>query len=499
MVDGLIERRKRFGNRAKSLSNAPLDPYHRMWDFPNGEQGERAMAERTCLVVVLAAGEGTRMRSSKPKVLHMVGGRPMVCHASAAALRAGATNLAAVIGPDAVEVARAVRTVAPEAEIFEQRDRLGTAHAVLQARAALERGADDVLIVFGDTPLVRPETLSRVRIRLADNADVVVLGFQTDEPTGYGRLLVRDGQLIAIREERDASDEERRVTFCNAGIMAFRGEHVLELLNSIGNANAKGEYYLTDAVEIARARGLVVVAEVGEESEFLGVNTRAQLAQCEAVFQDRMRRAALAAGVTLVAPETVTFAHDTVLAADVTVEPNVVFASGVMVESGATIRAFSHLEGAVVRAGAIVGPYARLRPGADIGPDAHIGNFVEVKAARVDAGAKVNHLTYIGDATVGAKANIGAGTITCNYDGFGKYQTVIGAGAFIGSNSSLVAPVTIGAGAIIGAGSVISADVPADAVAITRAPQESKLGRAPTLRAKYKARKDAAAKSPPRD
>lgn len=450
------------------------------------------MAERTCLVVLLAAGEGTRMRSAKPKVLHAVGGRAMVCHAAEATLRAGATRLAVVIGPNATDVAKAVRAVAPDAETFEQHERLGTAHAVLQARAAIAQGADDVMVVFGDTPLLRPETLSRVRIRLADNADVVVLGFETDEPAGYGRLLVKDGQLIAIREERDATDEERQVKFCNAGIMAFRGEHVLDLLDAIGNANAKGEYYLTDAVEVARARGLTVVAEVGEESEFLGVNTRAQLAQCEAVFQDRMRRAALAAGVTLVAPETVTFAHDTVLAADVTVEPHVVFAAGVMVEGGATIRAFSHLEGAVVRAGAIVGPYARLRPGADIGADAHIGNFVEIKAARVETGAKVNHLTYIGDAIIGAKANIGAGTITCNYDGFGKYQTVIGAGAFIGSNSALVAPVSVGAGAIVGAGSVITADVPADALAVTRASQQTVDDAAPRLRAKYKARKDAA-------
>ncbi|MBL8574758.1 MAG: bifunctional UDP-N-acetylglucosamine diphosphorylase/glucosamine-1-phosphate N-acetyltransferase GlmU, partial [Hyphomicrobiaceae bacterium] len=419
------------------------------------------MTERSCLMIVLAAGEGTRMRSALPKVLHQVGGLPMVGHVVRTARAAGASRLAAVVGPNADAVAATVTRFAPDASVFEQRDRLGTAHAVLQARAALAEPADDVLVLFSDTPLVRPETLARVRARLADGADIVVLGFEAENPHGYGRLLERDGRLVAIREEKDASDEERKVRFSNSGIMAFRGAHALSIIESIGNANAKGEYYLTDAIEIAHARGLVAVAERGEEREFLGVNDRSQLAICEAVFQDRMRAAAMAAGVTLMSPSTVFFSYDTELGRDVVVEPNVVFAPGVKVEANVQIRAFCHLEGALVRSGATVGPYARLRPKADIGEGAHIGNFVEIKAARIETGAKVNHLTYIGDARVGAKANIGAGTITCNYDGFGKYHTDIGAGAFIGSNSSLVAPVSIGDGAIVGAGSVVTTDVEA--------------------------------------
>jgi bifunctional UDP-N-acetylglucosamine pyrophosphorylase/glucosamine-1-phosphate N-acetyltransferase len=441
------------------------------------------MAERSCLMIVLAAGEGTRMKSALPKVLHEIAGRPMVGHVIAAAQAAGADSLAAVIGPNAAAVEKTVRAAAPAAGVFVQTDRLGTAHAVLQARTAIEAGVDDVIVLYGDTPLVTPETLRGVRDRLAGGAHVVVLGFRTPTPTGYGRLLTEGGRLVAIREEKDASAAEKAIDFCNSGIMGFRGAGLLSILDAIGNANAKGEYYLTDAVEIATARGLEAVAVEGPAEEFLGVNDRAQLAACEAVFQTRARTRAMAAGVTLVAPETVFFAHDTVIGRDVIVEPNVVFGPGVAIEAGARIRAFSHLEGAKVAGGAIVGPYSRLRPGADIGADAHVGNFVEIKNGRIGDGAKVNHLTYIGDAVVGAKSNIGAGTITCNYDGFGKYLTEIGAGAFVGSNSSLVAPVKIGDGAYIGSGSVITDDVPADALAIGRGRQVVKDGWAATFRA----------------
>ncbi|MEJ1159319.1 bifunctional UDP-N-acetylglucosamine diphosphorylase/glucosamine-1-phosphate N-acetyltransferase GlmU [Prosthecomicrobium sp. N25] len=442
---------------------------------------------RSCLMIVLAAGEGTRMKSAIPKVLHEIGGRPMVGHVIAAAQAAGADRIAVVVGPRMEAVAAAVAKAAPGAQVFVQEQRLGTGHAVLQARKAIEAGADDVVVLYGDTPLVTPETLLAVRARLAAGTDVVVLGFRTPKPAGYGRLLTKNDRLVAIREDKDASETERAVTLCNSGIMGFRGLKALQLLDRVGNANAKGEYYLTDAVEIAVAQGLSAAVVEGDEPEFQGVNDRAQLARAEAVFQDRRRRAAMAAGVTLTAPETVFFSHDTVLGQDVVIEPNVVFGPGVTVEAGARIRAFSHLEGARVGAAAIVGPYSRLRPGADIGPEAHIGNFVEIKNATVEAGAKANHLAYIGDARVGAKANIGAGTITCNYDGFGKYRTDIGANAFVGSNSSLVAPVRIGAGAYVGSGSVVTADVPADGLAIGRGRQVVREGWARAFREKMKA------------
>ncbi len=451
-------------------------------------------SERTCLAIVLAAGEGTRMRSRLPKVLHEVGSRPMVAHSVAAAAAAGADRLAVVVGPGMDAVAKAA-TAAGAREAFVQTERLGTAHAVLCARPALEATSDDVIVLYGDTPLVTPTTLGRIRAELAKGADVVVLGFRAADPKGYGRLLTENGRLVAIREEKDASDAERAVDFCNSGIMGFRGAQALALLDAIGNANAKGEYYLTDAVAIARSRGLEAVAVEGAEQEFMGANDRAQLAVCEGLFQARRRAEVLASGVTLVAPETVIFAADTVVEPDVTIEPNVVFGPGVKVESGARIRAFSHLEGARVGSGATVGPYARLRPGADLAEDVHVGNFVEIKNGRIEAGAKVNHLTYIGDARVGAKANIGAGTITCNYDGFGKYLTDIGAGAFIGSNSSLVAPVKIGDGAYVGSGSVITKEVPADALAVARGRQSVIQGWADAFRRKMAAAKAARTKS----
>ena len=440
------------------------------------------MSKRTCLAIVLAAGEGTRMRSVLPKALHPLGGQPLIEHVLTAATRAGGAEIAVVVGPDHNAVADAVRRMAPDAQIFEQRERRGTAHAVLAAKKAIAAKQDDVLVIFADTPLLRAETLARLRAAIADGAAVAVLGFTPKNPRGYGRLVTRGGELIAIVEENDASDEQRKIGFCNGGLMALSGQHALAILEHIGNANAKSEFYLTDAVAIARDMGLKAVAIETGEDDVRGINTKAQLAEAEAVLQERLRAAALEAGVTMTAPHTVFLSADTKFGRDVIIEPNVVFGPGVTVEDGAVIRSFSHLEGATVGKGARVGPYARLRPGAELGPDVRIGNFVEVKAATIEAGAKANHLTYIGDARVGADANIGAGTITCNYDGIAKHKTDIGAGAFIGSNSSLVAPVKIGQGAYVGSGSVITQDVPADALALGRSRQVVKEGWASRLR-----------------
>lgn len=449
------------------------------------------MNQRTCLSIILAAGEGTRMKSTLPKVLHRIAGLPLVAHVAKAAQSAGAGNLALVVGHGGGKVRSAAESFAPEAEIFEQTERLGTAHAVLAARKAIERGHDDVLVMFGDTPLIDATALATARQRLADGAAVVVLGFRTENSTGYGRLIESEGKLLAIREEKDASEEERRITFCNSGLMAISGRHALDLLDGVGNANSKGEYYLTDIVEIAGARGLPVVATEASFENALGINNRAELAEAEAIWQKHRRRETMLAGVTLVAPDTVFFSHDTLIEADALVEPNVWFGPGVHVESGATIRAFSHLEGAKVASGAEVGPFARLRPGTDLKEKAKVGNFCEVKKAVVEKGAKVNHLTYIGDAHIGAGANIGAGTITCNYDGYSKFLTEIGEGAFIGSNSSLVAPVSIGNGAYVASGSVITESVPDDALAFGRARQKTLPEKARALRER---RADAAKK-----
>jgi len=337
-------------------------------------------------------------------------------------------------------------------------------------------------VIFGDTPLIRPQTLAALRAAIADGAAVAVLGFKPADPIGYGRLVTQGPELLAIVEHADANDKERTIALCNAGLMALDGKVALKILERIGNANRKGEYYLTDAVKIARDMKLRTVAMESTEDEVMGINTKAQLADAEAVMQHRLRQAALEAGVTLVAPETVHLAADTKLGRDVTVEPYVVFGPGVTVEDGATIRSFSHLAGAHVGKDAIVGPFARLRPGAQLEEGVHIGNFVEIKEALIEAGAKANHLSYIGDARVGAGANVGAGTITCNYDGAAKHRTDIGKGAFIGSNSALVAPVKIGDGAYVGSGSVITADVPADALALGRGRQTVKEGWAKRLR-----------------
>lgn len=422
------------------------------------------------LGIVLAAGEGTRMKSQRPKVLHAVAGRALVSHAIAAAREGGVDRLGVVIGPDRPDVAAEVKRTAPEAQVFEQRERKGTAHAVLQAAPLIEAGCDALIVLFGDTPLVRPESIKALAEAVTTGgAAVAVMGFEAADPTGYGRLITQGQALLAIREHKDASQAERAITLCNSGLMALNGKLALDLLRAVGSANAQNEFYLTDCVALARARGLETGFVLAPEEDALGVNDRVQLSVCEGVLQRRLREAHMRNGVTLIAPETVFFSLDTHLGADVLVEPNVVFGPGVVVESGAIIHAFSHLEGATVRAKATVGPFARLRPGADLGEGAKVGNFVEIKKATLGQGAKVSHLTYIGDAEVGAQANIGAGTITCNYDGFSKFVTRIGAGAFIGSNTALVAPVTIGEGALVGAGSTITHDVPADALAVTRA------------------------------
>ncbi|QRG05136.1 bifunctional UDP-N-acetylglucosamine diphosphorylase/glucosamine-1-phosphate N-acetyltransferase GlmU [Xanthobacter dioxanivorans] len=442
------------------------------------------MSDRSLLVVVLAAGEGTRMASRLPKVLHKVAGRTMLHHVLDAARAAGATRTAVVVGPGREDVAAEAMRIVPDAEVFVQTERLGTAHAVLAARPALAAGADDVLVVYADTPLIRPETLGLLRAPLAAGAAVAALGFVPDDPTGYGRLVTHGDALVAIREEKDASAAEKEIRLCNAGLMALSGAQALPLLERIGNANAKGEYYLTDAVEIARAAGLTAVAAEAEADEVAGVNSRVQLAEAEAILQRRLRLAAMAGGATLVAPETVFFSADTVLGRDVIVEPHVVFGPGVSVGDDVVIHSFCHLEGARLAAGVSIGPYARLRPGTQLDAGVRIGNFVETKAAHIESGAKVNHLSYVGDAHVGANANLGAGTITCNYDGFAKYRTEIGAGAFIGVNSALVAPVTIGEGAYVGTGAVITADVPADALAVARSRQVVKEGWAKAFREK---------------
>lgn len=448
------------------------------------------MTERSCLSVILAAGEGTRMKSATPKVLHPVAGLPLVGHVVKAAEEAGG-DVAVVTGHGAEAVKAALARLAPQAETFVQSERLGTAHAVLAARDAIARGYDDVLVMFGDTPLIEAVPLAAARARLTQGAAVVVMGFRTERPAGYGRLIESDGELVAIREDRDCSEEERRIEFCNGGLMAIAGREALQLLDAVGNANAKGEYYLTDIVEIARARGLKVVAEEVPSDDVLGINNRAELAEAEAIWQNRRRRRMMLDGVTLIAPETVFFSHDTEIGDDTIVEPHVFFAPGVKIAGGATIHGFSHLEGASIAAGAEIGPFARLRPGADLREKSKVGNFVEVKKTTVEPGAKINHLTYVGDARIGAGANIGAGTITCNYDGYNKAFTDIGAGAFVGSNSSLVAPLTIGAGAYVASGSTVTEDVPDGALAFGRARQTTLPERGKRLRERLEAAKKA--------
>jgi bifunctional UDP-N-acetylglucosamine pyrophosphorylase/glucosamine-1-phosphate N-acetyltransferase len=443
------------------------------------------MTDRPLAAIVLAAGKGTRMRSAKAKVLHKVAGRSMIGHVVAVAEALGADPIVTIVAPGMDDVARAV---APH-PVAIQADQRGTGDAVKAARDALAGFAGDVLVLLGDGPLVRAETLAEMRRARRDEA-VTVLGIRVVGETSYGRLIeAGDGTLDRIVEARDATPAERAVNFCNSGFMLIDGTRLFDLLDGIGAANAQGEFYLTDIVAAARRGGLICRAFEAAMDEPLGVNSRAELALAEAAMQARLRAAAMANGATLIDPSSVWFSFDTVLGRDVTVEPNVVFGPGVTIGDDVQIRAFCHIEQAIVESGAIIGPYARLRPGASIGHGAHIGNFVEIKNARVDDGAKANHLSYIGDADVGAGANIGAGTITCNYDGFNKSRTRIGAGAFIGSDTTLVAPVTVGAGAFTGAGSTITADIPDDALAVARGRQVTKPGWAAGFRAARRAAK----------
>ncbi|WP_457650269.1 bifunctional UDP-N-acetylglucosamine diphosphorylase/glucosamine-1-phosphate N-acetyltransferase GlmU [Profundibacter sp.] len=440
-------------------------------------------------LIVLAAGQGTRMNSDLPKVLHPLGGVPLVVHAMQSGAAVDPDKIVVVAGHGFDAVQKAVLAHNPDAFVIEQEEQLGTGHAVLQAKEALVDFNGDMIVVFGDTPFVRPETIADMVAARTDGSDIVMLGFEAADPGRYGRMVVRDGQFERIVEAKDATEEELAITLCNSGLVAADAATLFDLLQTIGNDNASGEYYLTDIVASGRKQGLSASVVTCDEAETLGINTRAELARAEALFQTRKRAEALENGVTLIAPDTVFFAFDTVIGRDAVIEPNVVFGPDVTVESGATIRAFSHLEGCHVSRDAIVGPYARLRPGAELAEGAKVGNFVEVKNAMIHEGAKVNHLSYIGDASIGARSNIGAGTITCNYDGFMKHRTEIGEGAFIGSNTMLVAPVTVGNEAMTATGSVINRDVPDGALALARVRQETKPGMARKLFEKLKAAK----------
>ena len=444
-------------------------------------------------LVILAAGKGIRMNSDLPKVLHQIAHAPMLEHAMRAGGALDPERTVVVAGHEAEMVRAATAEIDSDATVVLQEEQLGTGHAVLQARAALEGFRGDVVVLYGDTPFVSAETLERM-IEARSRADLVILGFEAADPARYGRLIMQGESLEKIVEFKDASDAEREITFCNSGLMACDAEVMFGLLDQVGNDNASGEYYLTDLVELARAEGLSVTAVSCPEAETLGINSRADLAAAEAVFQAHARAELLDIGVTLTAPETVHLAFDTIIGRDTVIEPNVVFGPGVTVESGALIRAFSHLEGCHVSRGAKVGPYARLRPGAELAEDTHVGNFVEIKNAEIAAGAKVNHLTYIGDASVGEATNIGAGTITCNYDGVMKHRTEIGARAFIGSNTCLVAPVTVGDEAMTATGAVITKDVADGDLAIARVQQTNKPGRARKLMDMLRAKKAAKAK-----
>jgi bifunctional UDP-N-acetylglucosamine pyrophosphorylase / glucosamine-1-phosphate N-acetyltransferase len=439
-------------------------------------------------LVILAAGQGSRMQSDLPKVLHKLASCPLVVHAMRAGRALEPERVVVVVGHGAEQVAAVVADEDPQAQIVTQSEQLGTAHAVDQARAALVGQAGDVVVLYGDTPFIRPETLEALQAARATH-DVVVLGFHAADPGRYGRLVAKGDRLERIVEFKDATENERAITLCNSGVLCADRAVLFDLISEVGNDNAAGEYYLPDVVALARAKGLAAGVVTCPEAETLGINTRAELAAAEAVFQAMARAEALENGVTLHAPDTVIFAQDTFLGRDSVVEPYVVFGPDVTVESGATIRAFSHLEGCHVSRGAVVGPYARLRPGAELAEDVRIGNFVEVKNAQLGEGAKVNHLSYVGDADVGARANLGAGTITCNYDGVFKHRTTIGEGAFIGSSTMLVAPVTVGAGALTGSGSVITRDVPAGDLALARSEQVNKPGLGAKLMDMLRARK----------
>lgn len=444
----------------------------------------------TTQLIVLAAGQGTRMLSDRPKVLHEIGQAPMFAHALASGAVLEPERTVLVVGHGADAVADAARQIDERIVIAVQQDQKGTAHAVLAAAPALAGAGGDTVVLYGDTPFVRPETLERMK-EARGTHDIVVLGFEAADPARYGRLVVEGDALLRIVEFRDASPEERAIRLCNSGVVMADTATLLRLCGAVGNGNAAGEYYLTDVVGLGRNQGLSATVVLCDEAETLGVNSRSDLAAAEAAFQARRRAEALADGVTLTAPETVFFAMDTWIGRDATIEPNVLFGPGVTIETGARVRAFSHLEGCHVGAGAVVGPFARLRPGAELANGALVGNFVEIKNAQIGEGTKVNHLSYIGDASVGDGTNVGAGTVTCNYDGVSKHRTEIGKGAFIGSDTMLVAPVRVGDRAMTATGSVITSDVPPGDLAVARARQQNKPGYATRLFEKLKAARNA--------
>jgi len=445
-------------------------------------------------LIVLAAGSGSRMESDRPKVLHEIAGAPMIAHALGVADTLEASARVVVVGHGGDAVRDAVLNLDEQIRVVEQAEQLGTAHAVTMAAPAFKGATGDAVVLYGDTPFIRPETLTDMAEARKDGADIVILGFHAADPARYGRLVTEGDILTRIVEWKDATEVERAITLCNSGVIMAEAATLLRLSAAVGNDNAAGEYYLTDIVELGRAEGLTAKVVTCSETETLGINTRADLAAAEAVFQANARQEAMINGVTLQAPDSVYFSYDTYIGREAIVEPNVVFAPGVTVESGATIRAFSHLEGCHVGSGAIVGPYARLRPGAELSNNVKIGNFVEVKNAQIADGAKVNHLSYIGDADIGADTNIGAGTITCNYDGVFKHKTTIGARAFIGSNTMLVAPVTVGDEAMTATGTIVTRNVADGDMAIGRHPQENKAGLARRLFQKLRAAKAAVKK-----
>jgi bifunctional UDP-N-acetylglucosamine pyrophosphorylase / glucosamine-1-phosphate N-acetyltransferase len=447
------------------------------WDLMRGKD---FMPDLT--TIILAAGGGTRMASNLPKLLHPVAGSPIIAHVVRAALDAGSSTIAAVTAPGGDAIRKTISDVAPNAVFFEQQEQLGTAHAARMAQPVWEKAQGYLALVYGDHPLLHGDIFRLVTDRLDAGWDAAILGFEPEDPTGYGRFLTDGERLLDIREHKDASPAEREIGLCNACILAFKAEVFRQIIDKVKSDNVQSEYYLGDLVGLANKAGFKVGFAIAPADDVVGVNTRLQLAMAERLFQDRMRHQMMLEGVTLRDPATTWFSYDTRLARDVTVEPNVVFGPRVTIAEGVTIKAFSHIEGADVKKGAIVGPFARLRPGANLGEQAKVGNFCEVKNAQIGDGAKVNHLSYIGDASIGANANIGAGTITCNYDGTNKHKTQIGEGAFIGSNTALVAPVNVAKNAIIGAGSTITRDVGEDDLALTRARQTNKPGYGAILR-----------------
>jgi bifunctional UDP-N-acetylglucosamine pyrophosphorylase/glucosamine-1-phosphate N-acetyltransferase len=445
---------------------------------------------RARAAIILAAGQGTRMKSELPKVLHEVGGRAMLDWAIAAAGSTGVQRTVVVTGAHAPAVGEHVaKQLGPNATVI-QDPPLGTAHAVRAAQPALAGFDGDVIVLYGDAPFVPAARIEEMFALRAAKGGLVVLAFEARDPTGYGRVMARDGVVDRIIEHKDASEVERATKLCNSGVMCADARALFDLLAQVRNENAKGEFYLTDVVALGRSAGLATHVVIGEESDAMGVNSRVELAAAEAAFQRRTRIAMMEAGVTLIDPDTVFFSHDTHIAADVVIEPNVFFGKGVKVARGARIKAFCHIEGAEIGEGANVGPSARLRPGTKLGPNVKIGNFVEVKNAVFGAKAQASHLAYIGDADVGARANLGAGTITCNYDGFDKYRTTIGEDAFIGSDTALVAPVKVGDRAYTGTGSVITKDVPDGALAVARSRQANIEGWADKNRAKKQKAKE---------